>query len=147
MAQVGFTKTLAKEGLKYNILVNVIAPVAASRMTATVMPPDVLRLLNPHWVVPLVAVLVHEENKTESGSIFEVGGGHMAKLRWQRTGGHRFPVKESLSPEDVLKVSQSPVHGTRLSRFSLTKTRFSIRSLISTTAEPTIPTLAKMSLD
>ena len=69
MAQVGFTKTLAKEGLKYNILVNVIAPVAASRMTATVMPPDVLRLLNPHWVVPLVAVLVLEENKPESGSI------------------------------------------------------------------------------
>jgi hypothetical protein len=29
----------AKEGEKYNIRVNSIAPVAASRMTETVMPP------------------------------------------------------------------------------------------------------------
>ena len=44
---VGFTETLAKEGYKYNIIVNVIAPIAASRMTATVMPPEVLTALKP----------------------------------------------------------------------------------------------------
>ena len=74
LSQVGFTETLAKEGYKYNILANVIAPIAASRMTATVMPPDVLENLKPDWVVPLVAVLVHPSNKQETGSIFEVGG-------------------------------------------------------------------------
>ncbi|KAF4496762.1 peroxisomal hydratase-dehydrogenase-epimerase, partial [Fusarium agapanthi] len=81
LAMVGFTETLAKEGIKYGILANVIAPVAASRMTETIMPPDVLANLKPEWVVPLVAVLVHKNNTEETGGIFEVGGGHVAKLR------------------------------------------------------------------
>jgi multifunctional beta-oxidation protein len=38
MAMTGFTKSLAREGAKYNIHVNVIAPIAASQMTATIMP-------------------------------------------------------------------------------------------------------------
>ena len=39
---VGFTNTLAREGAKRNIHANVIAPIAGSRMTATVLPPDLL---------------------------------------------------------------------------------------------------------
>lgn len=38
MAMTGFTKSLAREGAKYNIHVNCIAPIAASQMTATIMP-------------------------------------------------------------------------------------------------------------
>lgn len=36
MGLVAFTKTLAREGAKYNIFANVIAPIAASAMTETV---------------------------------------------------------------------------------------------------------------
>lgn len=36
MGLVAFTKTLAREGAKYGIAVNVIAPMAASAMTETV---------------------------------------------------------------------------------------------------------------
>ncbi|RMD39243.1 hypothetical protein DV735_g5887, partial [Chaetothyriales sp. CBS 134920] len=103
LAQVGFTETLAKEGLKYNILANVIAPIAASRMTATVMPPDVLANLKPEWVVPLVALLVHKSNTAETGSIFEVGGGHIAKLRWERAKGALLKPDASLTPGAILK--------------------------------------------
>lgn len=103
MAQVGFTETLAKEGLKYNILCNTIAPIAASRMTQTVMPPDVLENLKPEWVVPLVAVLVHPSNTQETGSIFEVGGGHIAKLRWERAKGALLRADDSLTPGAILK--------------------------------------------
>ncbi|KAK3390847.1 hypothetical protein B0H63DRAFT_466617 [Podospora didyma] len=103
LAMVGFTETLAKEGAKYNIIANVIAPVAASRMTETVMPPDVLALMKPEWVVPLVAVLVHKNNTNESGSIFEVGGGHIAKLRWERSGGQLLKCDDSYTPSAVLK--------------------------------------------
>jgi multifunctional beta-oxidation protein len=100
LALVGFTETLAKEGLKYNILCNVIAPIAASRMTETVMPPDVLEKLKPEWIVPLVAVLTHKSS-TETGSIFEAGGGHIAKLRWERASGALLRTDESLTPGAV----------------------------------------------
>jgi multifunctional beta-oxidation protein len=103
LSQVGFTETLAKEGVKYNILCNVIAPIAASRMTATVMPPDVLENLKPEWVVPLVAVLVHSSNKHETGSIFEVGGGHVAKIRWERAKGALLKCDSTLTPGAILK--------------------------------------------
>jgi multifunctional beta-oxidation protein len=100
LALVGFTETLAKEGLKYNILCNVIAPIAASRMTETVMPPDVLDKLKPEWIVPLVAVLTHKSS-TETGSIFEAGGGHIAKLRWERASGALLRADDSLTPGAV----------------------------------------------
>lgn len=83
LALHGFTQALAKEGEKRNVLTNTIAPLAASRMLETVMPPDVLKLVNPSLVVPLVAYLCHESCK-ENGSVFEVGGGFVSKLRWQR---------------------------------------------------------------
>ena len=102
LSQVGFTETLAKEGVKYNILCNVIAPIAASRMTATVMPPDVLEVLKPDWVVPLVAVLVHSSNKHETGSIFEVGGGHVAKIRWERAKGLLLKCDDTMTPGAIL---------------------------------------------
>ncbi|KAL3492012.1 hypothetical protein BJX62DRAFT_250960 [Aspergillus germanicus] len=103
LGQVGFTETLAKEGAKYNILANVIAPIAASRMTATVMPQEVLDLLKPEWVVPLVATLVHSSNTTESGSIFEVGGGHIAKIRWERAKGALLKPDASLTPGAIAR--------------------------------------------
>ncbi|EAT79101.2 hypothetical protein SNOG_13654 [Parastagonospora nodorum SN15] len=100
LALVGFTETLAKEGLKYNILCNVIAPIAASRMTETVMPPDVLEKLKPEWIVPLVAVLTHKSS-TETGAIFEAGGGHIAKLRWERASGALLKADDTLTPGAV----------------------------------------------
>lgn len=66
-------------------------------MTATVMPPDALENLKPTWVVPLVAVLTHKSS-TETGSIYEAGGGHIAKLRWERAKGALLKTDESLSP-------------------------------------------------
>ncbi|CAJ0549107.1 Ff.00g027200.m01.CDS01 [Fusarium sp. VM40] len=103
LAMVGFTETLAKEGIKYGILANVIAPVAASRMTETIMPPDVLANLKPEWVVPLVAVLVHKNNTEETGGIFEVGGGHVAKLRWERSSGLLLKADSSYTPGAIIK--------------------------------------------
>jgi multifunctional beta-oxidation protein len=76
-------------------------------MTQTVMPPDVLESLKPEWVVPLVAVLAHKSNGdgpvSENGSIFEVGGGHIAKLRWQRSSGQLLKCDDTYTPGAVLK--------------------------------------------
>ncbi|TVY15754.1 Peroxisomal hydratase-dehydrogenase-epimerase [Lachnellula arida] len=102
LAMVGFTETLAKEGAKYNIHANVIAPLAASRMTETVMPPEILASLKPDWIVPLVAVLVHKDSE-ENGAIFEAGGGHIAKLRWERSSGLLLKADDSYTPGAILK--------------------------------------------
>lgn len=103
LALVGFTESLAKEGVKYNILCNAIAPIAGSRLTATVMPQEVLELLRPEFVVPLVAVLCHSSNEDETGSIFEVGGGYVAKIRWERTQGALLRADESFTPGALLQ--------------------------------------------
>jgi multifunctional beta-oxidation protein len=72
-------------------------------MTATVMPPDVLENLKPDWVVPLVAALVHSSNTTETGGIYEVGGGHVAKLRWERAKGGLLKTDDSLTPGAIAR--------------------------------------------
>jgi NAD(P)-dependent dehydrogenase (short-subunit alcohol dehydrogenase family) len=58
MGLIGFTKSLAREGGKYNISAVAIAPVAASAMTATIMSPEMLEnlkvcaLIGYHSFVP-----------------------------------------------------------------------------------------------
>lgn len=87
----GLTMTLAKEGEKYNMRANTIAPVAASRMTETVLPPDLLEMTRPDTIVPLVAYLAHDSCE-ETGSIFELGGGFISKIRLQRSEGALFDI-------------------------------------------------------
>ncbi|KYQ88875.1 peroxisomal multifunctional protein [Tieghemostelium lacteum] len=86
MALVGFANTLAQEGKARNVNVNTIAPVAASRLTESVMPPDLLQQLKPEYIVPLVLYLCHEDTQ-ETGSVFEVGAGWVSKVRLQRSSG------------------------------------------------------------
>ena len=96
----GLTQTLAKEGESRNIKVNTIAPVAGTRMTATVMNKEMLEKLHPRYVVPLVAFLVHDECP-ENGSLFELGGGFYSKVRYQRSAGVVF--SNCPTPEDIAK--------------------------------------------
>ncbi|MCA9714449.1 MAG: SDR family NAD(P)-dependent oxidoreductase [Myxococcales bacterium] len=95
---LGFGFTLAHEGRKRNIHVNTIAPVAGSRMTETILPPNLIDALKPEYVSPLVALLCHERCE-ETGGIFEVGGGMISKLRWQRTNGKLYRIGREITPE------------------------------------------------
>src|SRR5579859_6939322 len=96
----GLAQTLAIEGKKRGVHVNTIAPIAGSRMTETVLPPDLLAALKPELVSPLVAWLCHESCE-ETGSLFEIGGGFVGKLRWERTQGALFRLSRPLTPEAV----------------------------------------------
>ena len=78
LALVGFANSLAIEGAKLGIKVNTIAPLAGSRMTETIMPPDFVKALKPEFVTPLVAFLCHE-GTDQTGGVFEVGAGWISK--------------------------------------------------------------------
>jgi 3-hydroxyacyl-CoA dehydrogenase/3a,7a,12a-trihydroxy-5b-cholest-24-enoyl-CoA hydratase len=96
----GFAQTLAIEGRKRGVHVNTIAPIAGSRMTETILPPDVVAALKPEFVSPLVAWLCHESCE-ETGALFEVGGGFVGKLRWERAEGALFRLSRAMTPEGV----------------------------------------------
>eukprot|EP00931_Biecheleriopsis_adriatica_P064693 TRINITY_DN39425_c0_g1_i1.p1 TRINITY_DN39425_c0_g1~~TRINITY_DN39425_c0_g1_i1.p1 ORF type:complete len:317 (+),score=81.90 TRINITY_DN39425_c0_g1_i1:61-1011(+) len=97
-AAIGFSLVLAAEGEKKHIKVNVIAPLAASRIMQTVMSPEMMKALPASSVATFVAFLCHESCE-ESGSVFELGGNWISKVRWQRSRGVRFP--ENFTVEDV----------------------------------------------
>ena len=97
---VGFSNTLALEGLKKNVRVNTIAPIAGSRLTETVLPKNMTDALKPEYVSGLVAYLCHESTE-ETGGLFEVGGGLFAKLRWERTEGKLFKLGRPITPEQI----------------------------------------------
>jgi len=98
MGLIGFTKTLAHEGAKYDIKANAIAPVAATRMTEDLLPADFLGKLGVEKVTPLVAYLVHESNE-ETGQVYTVGGGRIAKVFIGEGPGHGW--QDDFTPEDV----------------------------------------------
>ena len=74
MGLVGQMNNVSIEGAKYNIKCNTIAPVAASRLTEDVMPPDMFSKLKPEFITPLVLYLVSEELE-ETKMIFNCGAG------------------------------------------------------------------------
>ena len=96
----GLTRTLALEGRKNNILVNAIAPTGATRMTEGLLPPQVFEQLKPELVSPLVVYLGSEACQETSG-LFEVGGGWIGKVRWERSLGAGFDPRTGFSPDDV----------------------------------------------
>jgi Dehydrogenases with different specificities (related to short-chain alcohol dehydrogenases) len=96
----GLTRNLAIEGRKNNIFVNAIAPTGGTRMTEGLIPPQVFEALKPELVSPLVVYLGSEACQETSG-LFEVGGGWIGKVRWERSLGVGFDPREGFSVEDV----------------------------------------------
>jgi multifunctional beta-oxidation protein len=111
-AIIGLTKTLAIEGARYNIKVNVIAPSAGTAMTKTIWPPEMVEMFKPDYVAPIVGFLTSDDCPV-TGTIYEVMAGWAAQVRWERTGGHCFPNDKKLQPEDVL------AHWKTITNFSM----------------------------
>jgi len=75
MALVGLMNTLKLEGKKNDIKVNTVAPIAASRLTEDVMPPDLFEKSKPEFVAPMVVYLC-SEGCQGTGAIFNSGMGY-----------------------------------------------------------------------
>ena len=98
MAVLGLMNTLKIEGQKNNIRVNAISPVAATRMTESLMPPEALEKLKPEYVTPGVVYLVSEDAPT--GAILTAGAGTFALSRIFETEGV-YLGEGGLSAEEV----------------------------------------------
>jgi NAD(P)-dependent dehydrogenase (short-subunit alcohol dehydrogenase family) len=94
---VGLMNTLKLEGAKSDIRVNAVSPVAATRMTEDLMPPQILEKLQPAEVMPGVLWLASEDAPT--GVVLAAGAGVFAHARIVETQG--LLVGHGATPEMV----------------------------------------------
>jgi NAD(P)-dependent dehydrogenase (short-subunit alcohol dehydrogenase family) len=96
MGLVGFTKALAQEGRKRNVLANVIAPGARTRMTEDLLG-SMADSLNPEAVTPVVVFLASEQCEV-TGQILSVAGGRVSRVVVAEPLGY---YSKDLTPEQV----------------------------------------------
>jgi len=98
---IGFMNALKLEGVKYDILVNAVAPIAHTRMTEEILG-DMADHFDPDSVAPAVAYLASEENRF-SGDLWSVGGGSVSRVFVALCEGYlKHPEREGpITIEDV----------------------------------------------
>ena len=96
----GFMRTLCIEGAKYDIRVNALAPVAATRMTEGLLPPEALAMLEPDSVSQGLVYLVSDEGPNRI--ILCAGAGGYAVTKVFETQGKNFPEGEQTA-ENIAK--------------------------------------------
>jgi len=75
---IGLTNVLKLEGAKYNIKTNVIVPVAGSRLTEDVLPPELFEKMKPDFITPAVLYMCAEECE-DSGMIINAALGYYSR--------------------------------------------------------------------
>ncbi|MBP0591513.1 SDR family NAD(P)-dependent oxidoreductase [Paraburkholderia sp. LEh10] len=98
MAVIGLMNALTTEGRKSNIRINTIAPVAATRMTADILPQALLERIQPERVTPAVLFLASDD--APSKTIIAAGGGAFAAATIVETEPVLLPDAD-VTPEGV----------------------------------------------
>jgi NAD(P)-dependent dehydrogenase (short-subunit alcohol dehydrogenase family) len=88
-AVVGLTRSLATAGAPHDIIVNLIAPAAFTRMAGP--PGPGTEHMEPELVAPMAAFLAHETCPV-SGEIYAAGAGRFARIFIGSTEGYVHPV-------------------------------------------------------
>ena len=111
-ATVGLTRSLATAGRKYNILANLIAPAAMTRMAGVAGETDPEGTpMDPAMVAPLVAYLAHESCPV-TGEIYAAGAGRFSRMFIALTEGYLH------TPESAHGMESLPTIETVADRWS-----------------------------
>ncbi len=97
---VGLMNTLKLEGRKYGVKVNTVAPLAMTRLTEDILPPNLQERLTPEFVTPLVLYLC-AEGCPVSGGIYNAGAGFFNRAAIVSGPGLVLGDGGVASPEDV----------------------------------------------
>jgi NAD(P)-dependent dehydrogenase (short-subunit alcohol dehydrogenase family) len=102
MGLIGLMNVLKLEGVRYNIKVNAVAPIALTRMTSDLFS-GMADTFAPEDVSPAVAYLVSEECDL-TGEIWSVGGGSVSRFFIGLTDGYVKPRRKGpLTIEDIAR--------------------------------------------
>lgn len=124
MGLVGFTVALNREGVKYNIRVNAVSPVAGTRLTQPLWPADVYDTLTPELTSPIIVYMSHPSCDA-AGGLYELGGGWVGALRLQRTHGVGFPTDPAhFTPELVAEQWRAVTDFSRVTHPASTQEAF-----------------------
>jgi len=123
---VSFTRALARELGRYGITSNVVAPVAATRMTldegviagmrkryekgiiTKEQYDEIMRMPGPEFVPPIVVYVVTDEAANINGQVFGAGGGRIARYTWPEDTTAIYKDYEKDGPwqlEDIIRLA------------------------------------------
>jgi NAD(P)-dependent dehydrogenase (short-subunit alcohol dehydrogenase family) len=117
MGMLGLMNTLRQEGLKHNILVNTIAPVAATNMTEGILPTDIAPHFRPEHASAAVMVMC-SETFPHSGQTCSAAAGHYSLVYVTCSVGRQFDPSSVVSPETLWEAWEGVTNRNGLRTFS-----------------------------
>ena len=100
MGMCGLANVLKLEGVKYNIMVNVILPSAGTRLTDDVMTEEMFNRLKVEYITPAVLYLVSEQCK-DTGMYINALAGYYSRSAIMTSPGISF--SEMPTPEQIME--------------------------------------------
>jgi NAD(P)-dependent dehydrogenase (short-subunit alcohol dehydrogenase family) len=124
MGVVGLANVLKLEGAKHNVKTNVIVPVAGTRLTEDIVPPEIFKRMRLEFVTPAVLYMCSEQCQ-DSGVIINAGFGYFSRSAIMTgegaflSDGNKIPTPEEVMENwSKVKSLENPVFFNQLLEMS-----------------------------
>ena len=103
MGVVGLTNVLKLEGAKNDVKANVIVPIAGTRLTEDIVPPEIFKRMRVELVTPAVLYMCSEQCQ-DSGVIINAGFGYFSRSAIMTGEGVFLSDGDKIpTPEEVME--------------------------------------------